>query len=84
VVQAQRSSSRAEVLLPVWGLASAGGAVSFFGGFWVLPSDWHMLGVVAGVVGGAVAGWLLGHRGDRCRVRQEAEPSAAPDGDERS
>jgi hypothetical protein len=63
-------------------LASAGGAVNFFSGFWVLPSDWHMWGVVAGVLSGAVVGWMLGHRADHRRVRQEAEPPAAPDGDE--
>jgi hypothetical protein len=69
------------VALPAFGLASAGGFVGFFGGFWVLPADWWPVGVVAGVAGGAVAGVLLSRRGGhRPPGSQDTKPGAAADG----
>lgn len=67
----------ATVLFPVLGLASAGGALGFFGGFWVLPVGWWATGVVTGIVGGALAGVLLSRRGGR-------HPSGSPDAEKRA
>ena len=74
-----KTGSRASILLPVWGLASAGGALGFFGGFWVLPPNWSGAGVVAGVIGGAVAGLRLGRWGQSSARAADAEPGAAAD-----
>ena len=66
----------ATVLFPVLGLASAGGALGFFGGFFVLPAGWWAAGVVTGVVGGALAGVLLSRRVGR-------HPSGKPESEQR-
>lgn len=66
----------ATVLFPVLGLASAGGAMGFFGGFFVLPAGWWAAGAVTGVVGGALVGVLLSRRGIR-------HPSGNPESEQR-
>jgi hypothetical protein len=72
----RRGASSPSVVPPVLGLASAGGFVGFFGGFWVLPSAWHTTGVLVGVLGGAVAGWRLARR---AKLQQGNRGHGAPD-----
>jgi hypothetical protein len=49
-------------LLPVWGLASAGGALGFFGGMLLPENQGHTVAVAVGILLGTVLGGMIGLR----------------------
>lgn len=62
-VDTSKRKSSALVLLPVWGLASAGGAVGFFAEQWLLPMSVPGGWLTATcILGGVVVGLILGRR----------------------